>query len=338
MCGGVFVANSLNESGSGKISVRIINTRETEVVLHCFTPGILPFDDFYCYAFNKVTNDGERVRKLFDLLRLENLNTDEQRNIASICAKFADIFHLPGDRLNTCTCNLYEQKIHLKENASPVYSKPYRLPHSQKAEIRKQILEMIDNDIIEESTSEWSSPLLIVPKKVDTNGERKWRIVLDYRKLNECVQDDKFPLPNITEILDSLSGAMYFSHLDLNQGYYQMKLDAESRQYTAFVADKHYQMKRLPMGLKTSPSSFSRAMTIALSGLNYEKCIVYLDDIIVIGRNLNQHNKNLIDVFSRLRKVNMKLNPLKCNFLKKRAFVPRSHCDARRYKTRSRQS
>ncbi|CAG4993640.1 unnamed protein product [Colias eurytheme] len=243
------------------------------------------------------------------------MNAEEQKSIASICAKFADIFHLSGDRLNTC--NLYEQKIHLKENTNPVYSKPYRLPHSQKAEISKQIQEMIDNDIIEESTSEWSSPLLIVPKKKGANGEKKWRVVLDYRKLNDCIKDDKFPLPNITEILDSLSGAMYFSHLDLNQGYYQMKLDAESRKYTAFVADKHYQMKRLPMGLKTSPSAFSRAMTIALSGLNYEKCIVYLDDIIVMGRNLNQHNKNLIDVFSRLRKVNMKLNPLKCNFLKK---------------------
>lgn len=85
----------------------------------------------------------------------------------------------------------------------------------------------------------------------------------------------------------------------------------------AFIADKHYQMKRLPMGLKTRPSAFSRAMTIAMSGLNFSKCIVYLDDIVVMGRNLQQHNKNLIDIFTRFRKINFKFNPLKCNFLKK---------------------
>lgn len=76
-------------------------------------------------------------------------------------------------------------------------------------------------------------------------------------------------------------------------------------------------MKRLPMGLKISPSAFSRLMTVAMAGLNYEKCFVYLDDLIVFGRNLNEHNKNLTDVFNRLRKVNLKLNPLKCEFLKK---------------------
>lgn len=74
-------------------------------------------------------------------------------------------------------------------------------------------------------------------------------------------------------------------------------------------------MKRLPMGLKISPSSFSRVMTLAMSGLNMEKCFIYLDDLVVFGRSLDLHNKNLIDVFERLRKVNLKLNPNKCNFL-----------------------
>jgi RNase H-like domain found in reverse transcriptase/Reverse transcriptase (RNA-dependent DNA polymerase) len=76
-------------------------------------------------------------------------------------------------------------------------------------------------------------------------------------------------------------------------------------------------MKRLPMGLKISPSAFSRMMTIALAGLNYEKCFVYLDDVIVFGRNLNQHNKNLMSVLERLRRVNLRLNPQKCQFLRK---------------------
>lgn len=315
ICEGIFIANTVISNNDGFFSVKILNTKETEVVLKNFTPEIVPLNNFHCLSFNKCEKTGSRVKQLFDLLKLNYLNSEEKHSIGHICAKYADIFHLPGDEL-TCT-NLYEQKIHLKPNISPVYSKPYRLPQSQKTEIGKQIKEMLENDIIEESQSEWSSPILLVPKKADANGEKKWRLVIDYRKVNECIQNDKFPLPNVNEIFDSLAGSVYFSTLDLNQSYYQIKLEPGSRKYTAFIADRHYQMKRLPMGLKTSPSAFSRAITIAMSGLNYLKCIVYLDDVIIMGRNLNEHNKNLMDVFARLRKVNLKLNPLKCKFLQK---------------------
>lgn len=136
--------------------------------------------------------------------------------------------------------------------------------------------------------------------------------------LNEQLEDDKSSLPNITEILDSISGAIYFSHLDLSQGYYQLELDEASKPCTAFCTDQgQFQMKRLPMGLKISFSSFSRLMTVAMSGLNYAKCFVYLDDLIVFERNLDNHNTNIIKTFDRLRKVNLKLNPAKCKLLKK---------------------
>ncbi|XP_063538138.1 uncharacterized protein LOC134747443 [Cydia strobilella] len=87
-----------------------------------------------------------------------------------------------------------------------------------KKEVEKQIRKLLDEDIIEECTSEWSSPLLLLPKKLDSSGEKKWRIVIDYRLLNKKIVDEKFPLPNMQEILDSLSGCVYFSHLDLSSG------------------------------------------------------------------------------------------------------------------------
>lgn len=119
-------------------------------------------------------------------------------------------------------------------------------------------------------------------------------------------------------ISDSLSGSIYFTHLDLEQGYYQVKLAPKSRKYTALsTSTGHYQLKQLPMGLKSSCSAFSRVMSIAMSGLAFEKCFLNLDDLIVFGRSLAIHNRNLIDVFERLRKVNLKLNPTKCQFLKK---------------------
>lgn len=125
-------------------------------------------------------------------------------------------------------------------------------------------------------------------------------------------------MPNITEILDSLAGSKYFSKLDLSQGYYQLALDKESRsKYTAFTTDKMYQMKRCPMGLRTSPSVFSRLMTIAMSGLNYKQCFIYFDDGIVIGNSMTSHNQNLVRIIDRLGKTNLKLDPLKCEFLRK---------------------
>ena len=74
------------------------------------------------------------------------------------------------------------------------------------------------NDVIEPAKRPWSSPLLIVPKKEGTDGEKMWLVVINYRRLNEKIEADIFPLPNITEIIDSLAGAVYFSHLDLSSG------------------------------------------------------------------------------------------------------------------------
>ena len=162
-----------------------------------------------------------------------------------------------------------------------MYHKPYKLPQSQKDEVQRQVDKMLQENIIENAVSEWNSPLLLVPKK-SADDTRKRRLVIDYRKLNNALQDDKFPLPNIEEVIESLAGAKYFSHLDLSQGYYQCELRKEDRHITAFTTNRgQYQMTRLPMGLKVSPSIFSRLMTVAMSGLNMEHCLVYLDDIIV---------------------------------------------------------
>lgn len=313
---GVFTAGVISQPKNGVIPVRILNTNDSSITIDSSKLDILNLNYFDVCNFdqNKISTD--RVKKLFNLLELHSyLNEEEQKSIENVCAKYADVFQLPGDTLSTT--NLLEHSIQLKENTTPVYTKPYRLPNALKNEVQRQIDDMLENDIIEETTSEWSSPVLLVPKKTDRSGKKKWRLVIDYRKLNNKIQDDKFPLPNITDILDSLSNNIYYSKLDLSQSYYQLLLSQQSRKYTAFTTDKQYQMKRCPMGLKTSPSVFSRLMTIAMSGLNYKACFIYLDDCIVVGNCLENHNKNLMSILQRLREVNLKLNPLKCEFLRK---------------------
>lgn len=311
----LFLASLIVKPKNNIIPIRLMNTSDKEIIIPIFQPQLLPLKEYNVCSFDKCTSNSTRAKTLLQSLKLDHLGTSERNSIESICSKYADIFYLPGDKLTTT--NLCEQSINLKRNVNPVYIKPYRLPHSLKPEVDKQIKQMLADDIIEPSQSEWSSPILLVPKKSDDKNNKKWRLVIDYRKLNEVIQDDKFPLPNITEILDSLSGAIYFSHLDLSQSYYQCSLKPESRPITSFTTSTgQFQMKRLPMGLKISPSAFSRVMSVAMSGLNYINCFIYLDDCVCFGRNLESHNKNLIEIFERLRKVNLKLNPSKCQFLK----------------------
>lgn len=250
LCQGVFIAGSINKPKNGKIGIQLMNTRETEVSLSYFRPEVHKLSEYDLCNFQKSDVNGERVRSLLSQLSLNHLNSEERVSIENICAKFSEVFHLPNDKLTTS--NLYDQTIQLKSNAEPVYVKQYRLPYSQRSEVEKQIQKMLSDNIIEPAKSEWSSPILLVPKKSNDNS-KKWRLVIDFRKLNDRILDDKFPLPNITDILDSLSGAMYFSQLDLSQAYYQANLSPESRKCTAFTTPSgQYQMTRLPMGLKIS--------------------------------------------------------------------------------------
>lgn len=176
---------------------------------------------------------------------------------------------------------------------------------------------MLDNDIIVPSKSPWNSPLLVVPKRSDSKEEKKWRVVIDFRKLNKVTINDAFPLPRIEEILDPLGNSRYFTTLDLASGYHQILMNKEDRAKTAFSTPLgHYEFKRMPFGLTSAPATFQRVMNYILTGLQGIECYVYLDDIVIYGRDLKDHNEKLSNVLSRLRYYNLKLQPEKCQFLR----------------------
>ena len=175
---------------------------------------------------------------------------------------------------------------------------------------------MLNDDVIEPSVSPYNSPVFLVPKK-SQDDTKKWRLVVDFRDLNKKIPQDRFPLPRIEDILDSLGKAKFFSTLDLQSGFHQIALEKDSRKYTAFSTQKcHFQYKRLPFGLNISPNSFQRMMSIALSGLPPETAFLYIDDIIVLGNSETHHLHNLEKVFGKLRERNLKLNPSKYNFFR----------------------
>jgi len=146
--------------------------------------------------------------------------------------------------------------------------RPYRLPAKHKEEVNRQISKMLDDDIIRPSTSQWNAPLLIVPKKTDASGKQKLRIVIDFRKLNDLTIGDSFPLPNITDILDQLGNAKYFSTLDLASGYHQIPMQEEHKKKIAFLTPYgHFEYNRMLFGLKNAPATFQRLMNSVLIGI-----------------------------------------------------------------------
>ena len=243
------------------------------------------------------------------------MNTEEKDAIWKLCHAYRDIFHT--GRLPLTFNNQIKHQIRTKDE-NPTFTKSYRYPEVHKEEVRKQIYSMLGQGIIQPSISLWSSPIWIVDKKMDASKEKKWRLVVDYRKLNEKTIDDKYPLPNINDILDKLGKSMYFTTLDLASGFHQVEMHPDDIEKTAFSTENgHYEFLRMPFGLKNAPATFQRVMDNILRGIQNEKCLVYLDDIIIFSTSLEEHISRLKEVFERLRKANFKIQLDKSEFLRK---------------------
>lgn len=310
---GVFVARAI--VSCSKPMIRILNTTNKAIhinrILDLKSEDITKFDQIKINSFTSSRRSSDLKRIIKNKLGKYGKFSEK---LIELCTKYNDIFKLESDVLTTN--NFYTQKLTLNDN-KPVFIKNYRMPHSQKAEVANQVNSLLKNNIIEPSVSNYNSPILLVPKK-STNGEKKWRMCLDFRQLNKKLLPDKYPLPRMDDILDKLGRAKWFSTLDLFSGFFQIPLDPESRKYTSFSTEQgSFQYKVVPFGLNVSPNSFSRMMALAFSGLSPATCFIYLDDIIVIGISENHHLKNLESVFKTCRKFNLKLNPDKCEFLKK---------------------
>ena len=144
------------------------------------------------------------------------------------------------------------------------------------------------------------------------------RLCIDYRKLNALTTKDKFPLPKIDTCPDTLNGCKFFSSCDLRWGYWQTEIDERDRDKTAFVTrEGQWRFKVLSLGLANAPSQFARIMELVMSGLTYDVCLVYLDDILVFSKTFVEHLDKLATVFDRLDRYSLKLKPSKCSLFQR---------------------
>ena len=156
------------------------------------------------------------------------------------------------------------------------------------------------------------------PNRLSAEEDGSLRFCVDYRKLNDVTRKDAYPLPRIDDTLNALAGSQMFSTIDLVSGYWQVEVDEVDRPKTAFCTTEGlFQLRVMPFGLCNAPATFQRLMDLVLSGLQWSQCLVYLDDIIVLGKTFDDHLLNLAAVFDRLRDAGLKLKPSKCAFFRR---------------------
>jgi hypothetical protein len=179
-----------------------------------------------------------------------------------------------------------------------------RTPERLRLIVKQQINDMLKNNIIRPSTSPFASPILLVAKK----EEGQMRFCVDYRALNSVTIKDKYPIPNIQLIIDSLHGAKYFSTLDLLSGYWQIEIAKKHKYKTAFICKYClYEFNCMPFGLCNAPGTFQRAMNNIFQKVLYEFALVYLNDIIVFSKTIYDHITHLNAAFELLEQEGLKL-------------------------------
>lgn len=312
---GLHIANSITKSDNGIAVVGVINTNDHDVIIDNINVATEPIYKFTQSMGNTNKNDHSRFEKLKLSLKCnEEMDSEKMWYLHKMCKNYNDVFMLPDDKLSHTNARRFN--LPLIDDAI-INLRQYRIPEKHKQEVSKQVNKLLQNDIIEPSISPFNSPLLLVPKKsVDNHGEKLFRLCIDYRKLNKNLVPYQFPLPRIDEILDQLGKAKIFSTLDLSQGFHQVMIDKKDREKTAFsTAFGHYQYKRCPFGLKTLPGFFQSMLNSILTGLQGVTCFVYIDDVVIFAKDLEEHDRKLTDVLNRFRQYNLKLNPEKFHFM-----------------------
>ena len=247
--------------------------------------------------------------------QLDNATLDESQKLIllDLIGRNRDVF--AKDITELGKTDIYQHPI-ITGDAPAVRQPFYSASPQMKREIERQQNEMLKNNIISPSISEWHSPVVMVKKSNST-----YRFAIDYRKINSVTQPISFPLPRLNDIFDTIaeSEANMFSVLDLASGFWQIGMDPATKHKSAFITHQGvFEFNRMPYGLMNAPMAFCMVMTEVLRNLNWQCCIIYVDDILCFSQNFSTHLHHLQQIFARLREANLKIQPSKCIFAAER--------------------
>ena len=233
-----------------------------------------------------------------------HLTLEQSTKLKQVLEKNKDAFGL-GMRLGQYPAKV---NIRLKPGTEPISLPPFPVSPAKREIMDKQIDEWIQLQVIEPSVSPWGAPAFIVYRN------DKPRMVIDYRKLNDYVIPDEFPLPKQEDILQALTGAQWLSTFDALAGFTQLEMAEESKELTAFRSHRGlYQFRRLPFGYRNGPSVFQRVMQGILAPFLWIFALVYIDDIVIYSKTFEDHLKQVDTVLQAIAKAGITLSPPKCH-------------------------
>lgn len=220
-----------------------------------------------------------------ELLHLNSVEVADD-DFAQMLAAFPEVI-----RPTFCTASVkHGVEHHLPTHGPPLHSRARRLPPDKLALAKAEFKKMEELGIIRRSQSQWASPLHMVAKA--SGGWRPWG---DYRRLNEVTTPDRYPVPNIQDFTANLTGAKFFSKIDLVRGYHHFPMHPDDIAKTAVITPFGlFEFLRMPFGLANAAQAFQRLMDTTLQGLPF--IIVYLDDILVASRTHAEHLQHVRSV------------------------------------------
>ena len=216
----------------------------------------------FVYTIETLIPYEEYVLEKTDHVNIGPLTKEQGLKFRALLDEFSDLFAKDINELGRT--DLVQHRIYT-ENVPPIKQRAYNVPPSEQEFIKEEIERMLESKIIRssESPSPWASPVVLVRKK---NG--KLRFCVDYRKLNSITKKDAYPLPRIQEMLNTLAGSQWFSTLDLASGYWQVLMDKQDREKTAFITKYGtYEFNVMPFGLCNAPATFQRLMDRVYKGI-----------------------------------------------------------------------
>jgi hypothetical protein len=204
------------------------------------------------------------------LCALQGLSPSQENDLKSLLSSFPEVLNDKIGQTNLATCNL-------QTTCEPLAQRAYRVSQHKRDIIKTHVDKMLKLGIIRPSTSEWASPVNLVPERGD------YRFTVDYRRLNKNTKSDPFTIPRIETLLHRLGDASFISKIDLRKGYWQIAMHPDSVEKTAFICDEgKYEWLGMPFGLKTAPSIFQRTVNRMLKHARGSFADAYLDDIIIL--------------------------------------------------------
>ena len=240
-------------------------------------------------------------------VNLDHLEEKVRLKVETLLRKYASVC---DGRLGTIRGTSH--RIEVTPGAKPIFQQPYRCGIERRKAEEAEVKRMLQARVIAPSNAEWASPVILVPKP-----DGSLRFCVDYRKLNAITVRDSYPMPRMDECIDSLGSAKVFSTLDCNSGYWQLPVAEEDQDKTTFTCHAgSYKFLRLPFGLRNAPATFQRAMDIILSRVRWKFVLVYLDDIIIFSRDVDEHLRHLESVLKLLQEAGATLRLPKCHFFK----------------------